>query len=113
LALAVNRVADPRRFGVVLTDEKNKILEIEEKPENPKSNLISTGAMKLDERIFDYPPVRHPSGEYFLTTMIDGLVKENDVFAVPVPIWIPIGYPEDLKKAEELLQANQSIIYQI
>ncbi|MEK7133389.1 MAG: sugar phosphate nucleotidyltransferase [Patescibacteria group bacterium] len=103
LALAVNRVADPSRFGVVLTDQRNKILEIEEKPENPKSNLISTGAMMLDARIFNYPPVKHSSGEYFLTTMIDGLVKEHDVFAVSVPVWIPIGFPEDLKKAEDEL----------
>lgn len=106
LALAVNRVANPSRFGVVLTDQKNKILEIEEKPENPKSNLVSTGAMKLDARIFNYPPVKHSSGEYFLTTMIEGLIKDHNVLAVPVPVWIPIGYPEDLKKAEEILRVR-------
>jgi len=31
------------RFGVVITDENKKILEFEEKPENPRSNLASMG----------------------------------------------------------------------
>ena len=31
------------RFGVVITDEDKKILEFEEKPENPRSNLASMG----------------------------------------------------------------------
>lgn len=31
------------RFGVVITDEKNQILEFEEKPEHPRSNLASMG----------------------------------------------------------------------
>jgi glucose-1-phosphate adenylyltransferase len=31
------------RFGIVITDEKNKITEFQEKPEEPKSNLASMG----------------------------------------------------------------------
>ncbi len=36
-------IEEASRFGVVVTDENNKILEFEEKPENPSSNLVSMG----------------------------------------------------------------------
>lgn len=41
------------RFGVVITDDKNKILEFEEKPEKPRSNLASMGIY-----IFSWPVLR-------------------------------------------------------
>ena len=34
---------EAKRFGIVITDEKRKILEFEEKPENPHGNLASMG----------------------------------------------------------------------
>ncbi|MBE5937337.1 MAG: glucose-1-phosphate adenylyltransferase [Lachnospiraceae bacterium] len=34
---------EANRFGVVITDDSNQILEFEEKPENPRSNLASMG----------------------------------------------------------------------
>jgi len=36
-------IEDATRFGVVITDENNKILEFQEKPEHPRSNLASMG----------------------------------------------------------------------
>ena len=41
------------RFGIVLTDEDNKITEFEEKPENPRGNLASMGIY-----IFSWPVLR-------------------------------------------------------
>lgn len=41
------------RFGVVITDEKRQILEFEEKPEKPRSNLASMGIY-----IFSWPVLR-------------------------------------------------------
>ncbi|QQG46091.1 MAG: nucleotidyltransferase family protein [Candidatus Niyogibacteria bacterium] len=106
LAVAVTEVEDPRRFGVILMNKNKKILEIEEKPENPKSNIISCGAMVLDGRIFDYKPSRHSNGEYYLTTMTNQLIQDYDLYGVEAPTWISIGYPEDLKKAEGILKLN-------
>jgi glucose-1-phosphate adenylyltransferase len=41
------------RFGVVITDEKNQILEFEEKPPKPRSNLVSMGIY-----IFSWPVLK-------------------------------------------------------
>lgn len=103
LALLVSKAKHPERFGVILTDGNGKIIDIEEKPQKPKSNLVSTGAKVLDRRIFNYKPVRHPNGEYYLTTMLDELIRDHKVMAQKASFWFPIGYPEDIKKAEKIL----------
>src|SRR3989344_4467393 len=82
-AILTAEVDDPRRFGVVHADAKGKIIDFEEKPENPKSKIVSTGAMTLDGRIFKYEPSLHQNGEYYLTTMIEQMLKEHEVCAVP------------------------------
>ena len=50
------------RFGIVLTDEDNKITEFEEKPEHPRGNLASMGIY-----IFNWPVLR------------EALIKMSDV----------------------------------
>lgn len=109
LSLLVKEVEDPRRFGVVFIDAQGKVLEIVEKPENPSSNLVSTGAQVLDSRVFNYPLVQHPNGEYYVTDLLAQLAKEHAIKAVKADFWLPIGYPEDLKKAEEALLRRKEI----
>ena len=36
-------IEEASRFGVLIADDKNMIMEFEEKPENPRSNLVSMG----------------------------------------------------------------------
>ena len=36
-------IEEAKRFGIVITDENKKIVDFEEKPENPRSNLASMG----------------------------------------------------------------------
>lgn len=105
LSLLVKEVSDPRKFGVVTADKKGKILEVVEKPENPSSNLASTGVKVLDSRIFKYPLVQHPNGEYYITYPLAQLAKDHQIIAVKADFWLPIGYPEDLKKAEKFLKS--------
>ena len=66
-----------------------------------------TGPAVLDGRIFSYEPPQHENGEYYLAEAIGQLVKDHPVVAVPQSLWIPIGYPEDLAKAEEILKRNK------
>ncbi|MFX0071255.1 MAG: sugar phosphate nucleotidyltransferase, partial [Candidatus Hermodarchaeota archaeon] len=51
--LFLKEVPDPERFGVAEVDNNGKILNIEEKPQNPKTNLCVTGLYFYNEKIFD------------------------------------------------------------
>lgn len=96
---------EPSKFGVIEKNEDGTLKCIVEKPEHPASNLVSTGGIVLDERIFEYPAPRHESGEYFLTDPIASLGKEYPIMVIEQPLWIPVGYPEDVGKAEETLRS--------
>ncbi len=104
LGVLVQESDDPKKFGVVITNKDGSIAEFVEKPEIPPSNLVSTGAMLLDTHVFEYEPEAHSNGEYYLTTAIAKMLKDGyRIYAVKSRLWIPIGYPEDLKKAETVL----------
>lgn len=104
LSVLVKHAEHPERYGVVTVGEGNKITRIVEKPEKPKSDLIVTGPAVLDERIFSIELPRHASGEYYLAEAIGELVKNHPVIAVTQSFWVPIGYPDDIKKAEDALR---------
>ena len=85
------------------------INDIVEKPEkDPPSNLASTGVLLLDTRIFEYEAERHSNGEYYLTSALSKMLADgHKVYAVKSTLWIPIGYPEDIQKAEEILNESK------
>ena len=103
LAILVSPHEYPENFGVVKVRENGTLEEIQEKPEYPATNLVSTGAMVLDERIFAYEAPRHVSGEYYMTAPLEAMAKEHDVVVVTQPLWIPVGCPEDIAIAEARL----------
>lgn len=103
-ALVTQEMADPRRFGVVTLNEDDSIKEIIEKPDNPPSNLVLTNGLLLDYKIFQYPPLHTVNGEYYLSTAVAELAKHHKIMTVKANFWFPIATPEDLEKAEKLLQ---------
>lgn len=108
-AILVAEVEDPTKFGVIVTDANQKIVGVEEKPEHPKSNLVSSGVMILDSRIFDYDGPPHANGERYIMDNLGSMVEAgHDVYAVRSSLWIPVGYPEDLQKAEVILKHEGS-----
>lgn len=109
LAISVSTVSDPRKFGVVSVDKNMRVLDLVEKPEIPPSNFVSTGIKVLDERIFKYFSPHRENGEHYITDPLRGLAHDCEMIAVPASHWIPIGYPEDLKKAEILLGKRAGI----
>ena len=65
-ACLANEVDDPKRFGIFTVDSDNNITDIEEKPDNPKSNLANTAIWVMDKRIFELMKTRGKTarGEY-------------------------------------------------
>lgn len=102
IALLVSEAENPEKFGVVETSNDGRIIGIEEKPANPKTNLVSTGVLLLDKMVFDYEASRAPNGEYYLTDSLAQMLEAGQkIYAIKSSFWLPIGYPEDLKIAEK------------
>ena len=64
-------VEDPERFGVVDFNDEGKVLSVEEKPENPKSNYAITGLYFYDNKVVEYAKNLKPSkrGELEITDL--------------------------------------------
>ncbi len=77
------------------------LTHIAEKPASPKSNLVNTGAMVLDRRVFDIPIEKSASGELYVTDAVTALAAMDTVKVIEQSTWIPVGYPEDVPVAEQ------------
>lgn len=106
-AMLVHEVAEPTRFGIVILNADGSIKDIEEKPANPKSNLAVTGAYIFDEHLFEFEPEAHANGEFYLPPVIMKMKEKYPVYTEKAAFWLPIGYPEDVQKAEEALGAGK------
>jgi NDP-sugar pyrophosphorylase family protein len=107
-ALIIEKTNEPWKFGIVELNDDMSIVDIIEKPEKPPSNFASTGVLLLDTKIFDYEADLHPNGEYYLTSALSKMLKDgHKAYAVKSTLWLPIGCPEDIRKAEKkLLEFN-------
>lgn len=108
-AIFVKAMDKPLQFGTVVADESGRISDLEEKAEHPKSNLVVTGAYVLTTKIFDYPPSLEKNGEYYINSMLRGLMRDAAVYAAETAVWIPIGFPKDLEAAEEYIRGTGSV----
>jgi UDP-N-acetylglucosamine diphosphorylase / glucose-1-phosphate thymidylyltransferase / UDP-N-acetylgalactosamine diphosphorylase / glucosamine-1-phosphate N-acetyltransferase / galactosamine-1-phosphate N-acetyltransferase len=95
---------NPEKFGIIVRHPDGTLAQIIEKPDHPPSNLASTGVMVLDENIFNFDPyATETKGEYYLTDVLEEYAKKYPIAVVEEKLWIPIGYPEDIEKAEQIL----------
>lgn len=108
--LAFARVPDPERFGVPVIQD-GKILRVEEKPSQPKSNFAQTGIYIYDQHIFDAVENIAPSprGEYEISDANTYLIDKgfNVGFEEITGWWKDTGKPEDL------LEGNQLILHDL
>jgi bifunctional UDP-N-acetylglucosamine pyrophosphorylase/glucosamine-1-phosphate N-acetyltransferase len=103
-AIAASEVVEPHRFGVLQLNDDGSLAGIIEKPEKPVGNLVLTNTLLLDRKILQFEPKINSNGEQYLTHALCDLVKTEKVQVIKTADWLPIGYPEDLKKAEAFLR---------
>ena len=98
----------PERFGVIELNEDGKTLRsIQEKPENPPTNLISTASMVLSPGIFDCKLVKHERiGEYFIPDLLMQFTSDTPIYVERQKYWFAIDYPEDIPKVEKALKQH-------
>jgi len=92
---------NPERFGVVVRNPDGTIAEMIEKPSSPSSNLVATGPMVLDRNIFDFPPESPINNEFFMPEIIMRYKEKYPIAVVEEELWLAIGYPEDIERAEK------------
>lgn len=106
----LKEVDDARRFGVADLDENKNVISIEEKPENPKTNLAVTGFYLYDNSVFDKIKKLKPSlrGELEITDVNLDYLKEGKLKAsILGGEWTDAGTFESLHKAAKLVQERK------
>jgi len=102
-SILVSSVSQPEKFGIVVRNPDGTLGLMIEKPEHAPSNCASTGAMVLDDHIFEFEPQTQVKGEYYLTEVIERYAQKYPIAVVEEHLWIPIAYPEDIIRAETIL----------
>ena len=97
-------VHDPSRYGIIELDQNKKILSIEEKPNNPKSNLAIIGLYMFDNLVYEYLQDITPSerGELEITDILKKYYSKNKLTVDLMrrgSVWFDAGTPESLLKA--------------
>ena len=103
-------VNDPKRFGVIEVNEStNKILSIEEKPENPKTNIAAVGLYFYKNDVIEKARNLKPGkrGELEITDLNKEYLKENRLNACLLKrgtVWLDAGTPDSLMDAAMYVQ---------
>ena len=101
-------VPDPEKFGVIELDNNKNIIDIEEKPSKPKSNLIIPGLYFFDSEASKFSKTLKPSirGELEITDLIKTYLSEKKLALEILDnsiVW------HDTGNAKALLEAAQKV----
>jgi glucose-1-phosphate thymidylyltransferase len=103
--LLLKEVPDPHRFGVAEL-EGDRIINIVEKPKNPKTNLAVTGIYMYDHQVFEKIKKLEPSerGELEITDVNNMYIERDQLtYDVLEGWWTDAGTFESLLRANNLV----------
>jgi glucose-1-phosphate thymidylyltransferase len=104
------QVADPTSYGVVEIDKEGNAISIEEKPENPKSNLAVPGIYFYDNEVVKIANEIEPSerGELEITDVNRVYMERGKLKVIPLGngyAWFDTGTPDRLSDAADYVKA--------
>jgi glucose-1-phosphate thymidylyltransferase len=103
------KVSDPERYGVVEFDTQGKVISIEEKPKNPKSNYAVPGLYFYNSEVVEIAKTIQPSsrGELEITS-VNEIYREKGILKTIVlergTTWLDTGTVETLQAAASYVQ---------
>jgi glucose-1-phosphate thymidylyltransferase len=102
-------VNDPERYGVVEYDKDYKVVSIEEKPTNPKSNYAVPGLYYYDNSVIEIAKNISPSprGEYEITDVNKEYLKKDQLEVRLLgrgTVWLDTGTFQSLMQANQYVQ---------
>ena len=102
-------VEDPERFGVVEFDDQGKVISVEEKPKDPKSNYAITGLYFYDNRVAGFAKKQKPSarGELEITDLNKTYLDKGELDVKLLGrgfAWLDTGTMDSLIEAGEFVK---------
>ena len=102
-------VSDPKRYGVVEFDDNGKVLSLEEKPQNPKSNYAVVGLYFYPNSVVEIAKNIKPSrrGELEITTVNQEYLKRGQLKVELMErgfAWLDTGTHESLIEASNYIK---------
>ena len=105
-------VKNPKQFGIVEFDKDGKVLSIEEKPENPKSNFAVPGLYFYDNKVIEIAKNVKPSarGEHEITAVNNEYLRRGELKVRELGrgvAWLDTGTYDGMKEATDFVAIMQ------